>query len=249
MLLVAWVSFLTGLLLFVCAVVCSIFPSAIENKKTGAVPNSGEVLLGGILALMIGVGLAAFVVPERKAAAKAVVDQSSEAALVADAASAVSTSAAQAAPYASFGITPNQFRTEYNRRASSDYELAELKIGRDHGYEGYAGYDGFKQVVGPNVGITGRVNEVDGSLAELIANVAPNESGMTVKYFAVLGAMAAALDPAMSSPENLEKLTGIILRALEQRKEHKVFEHAIGKLRYSASASETTGLWLVINPR
>ncbi|KVW39828.1 hypothetical protein [Burkholderia ubonensis] len=246
MLLVAWVLFLTGLLLFVCAVVCSIFPSAIENRKTGAVPNSGEVLLGGILALMIGVGLAAFVVPERKVAAKAVVDQSSEAALAADAASAVKPSAA---PYASLGMTPNQFRAEYNRRASSDYELAELKIGRDHGYEGYAGYDGFKQVVGPNVGITGRVNEVDGSLAELIANVAPNESGMTVKYFAVLGAMAAALDPAMSSPENLEKLTGIILRALEQRKEHKVFEHAIGKLRYSASASETTGLWLVISPR
>ncbi|OMG72676.1 hypothetical protein [Burkholderia ubonensis] len=246
MLLVAWVLFLTGLLLFVCAVVCSIFPSAIENKKTGAVPNSGEVLLGGMLALMIGVGLAAFVVPERKVAAKAVVDQSSEAALAADAASAVKPSAA---PYASLGMTPNQFRAEYNRRASSDYELAELKIGRDHGYEGYAGYDGFKQVVGPNVGITGRVNEVDGSLAELIANVAPNESGMTVKYFAVLGAMAAALDPAMSSPENLEKLTGIILRALEQRKQHKVFEHAIGKLRYSASASETTGLWLVISPR
>ncbi|AYZ61825.1 hypothetical protein EGY31_00230 [Burkholderia multivorans] len=249
MLLVAWVSFLTGLLLFVCAVIGSIFPSAIENKRTGAVPNRGEVLLGGMLALMIGVGLAAFVVPERKAAAKAVVDQSSEAISVADLASVASTATVEPDPRESLGITPKQFRAEYNRRASSDYELAELKIGRDHGYKGYAGYDGFKQAVGPNVGIVGRVNEVDGTLGELIVNVAPNESGMTVKYFAVLGAMAVALDPAMSSQENTEKLTGIILRALEQRKQPKMFQRAIGKLRYAVTATEVTGLWLVIGQR
>ncbi|MXN86367.1 hypothetical protein GR165_31070 [Burkholderia sp. 4812] len=222
---------MTGLLFFVSGVVGSFRPSLFKNMKTGEVPNGGELLLAGMIVLMGTVALAAIVVPERKEAAKAVVGQSSE------------------APRASLGMTPKQFRTEYNRRASDDYQLGELKIGRDHGYEGYAGYDGFKQAVGPNVGVAGRVNEVDGSLVELVANVVPNESGMTVKYFAVLGAMAVALDPAMSSQENMEKLTHIIWRALEQRKKHEVFEDAIGKLRYSASASEVTGLWLVISPR
>ncbi|MGZ2748047.1 hypothetical protein [Burkholderia stagnalis] len=246
MLYVAWMLSLTGLLFFVCGVIGSFRPSLFKNAKSGEVPNGGELLFGAMIALMGAVALAAIVVPERKEAAQAVVDRSSAAISVTDAASSVSTSTRQRA---SLGVTPKQFRTEYNRRASDDYQLAELKIGRDHGYEGYAGYDGFKQAVGPNVGVAGRVNEVDGSLVELVANIVPNESGMTVKYFAVLGAMAVALDPAMSSQENMEKLTRIIWRALEQRKKHEVFEDAIGKLRYSASASEVTGLWLVISPR
>ncbi|WP_431822860.1 hypothetical protein [Burkholderia sp. F1] len=206
-------------------------------------PNSGELLLGGILALLIGVGLAAFVVPERKEAAKAVVDQSSESVPVADAASAVSTSPAVGGARSDFGITPEQFRTAYNRLVSSGYELATLEIIHD------IRLDRMTERVGPDVVLIGVIDTGNELLRDLAVNVENNASGITEKNMAVLVAVAQAADPATSAQVHVETLASMAALALEQRSPGKVIRRTAGNLDCSAYATSDGTVYFQFYPR
>ncbi len=233
---VALILGLVSPLFIVVAVVGLIRPSLFKNKKTGAVPRRALLFFGGIAAAMLTVILAATIFPEQDDATKASRHRSREVA-----------SAAAAAPRVSLEITPEEFRRKYNRGLSSantDYALSEFEIVHD------TVYDGFQQSVGRSIELAGTINKADGSLRELMIQIGNDDPAVMLKALSALVGIAAAVNPdATASKDDTETVVSMVQLALESRKESKAIERSVGKLHYSAVASDAGGVLFGISPR
>jgi len=230
-----------SLLFIVVAMIGLIWPSFFRNK-TGAVPKRAPLFFGGILAAILTVIVAALVHPGQDDAGKAADHDVEDVAV--DAASSPGTAAA---PRLTLDLTPQQFRSNYNRRVSTaggKDTLAEIELVHD------TVYDGFQQSVGRNLKLAGVVNKSDGTLRELVIHIGVDEPGMMLKSVATLVTIAAAVKPAATAEhDDTETVVKVIQLAMEGRKESKMIERSVGKLRYSAVANETDGLLFSISPR
>ncbi|RQR63962.1 hypothetical protein DIE18_07465 [Burkholderia sp. Bp9125] len=230
-----------GFLFVVMTVVGLIRPSKFADKKTGKVPTRTRVFVTLMSFAGMMVLLAAFIHPGEDDAAKAADHRSREVA------SSVSGSPPQAAPRVSLEITPEAFRRKYNRglsRANTDYTLSEFEIVHD------TVYDGFQQSVGRGIELAGTINKADGSLRELMIQIGNDEPAVMLKAVSALVGIAAAVNPdATASKDDTETVVNMIQLALESRKESKAIERSVGKLHYSAVASETGGVLFGISPR
>ncbi|KWE50485.1 hypothetical protein WL76_18830 [Burkholderia ubonensis] len=245
--------FISGVLNFVgflfvgMTVVGLIRPSILADKKTGKVPTRARVFVGCMSFSGIMVLLAAIIHPGQDDAAKATGRYSRAAASAAAAASSVAGSTTQAAPRVSLEITPEQFRRKYNRglsTANTHFALSEFEIVHD------TVYDGFQQSVGRGIELAGTINKADGSLRELMIQIGNDEPAVMLKAVSALVGIAAAVNPdATASKDDTETVVNMIQLAMESRKESKMIERSVGKLHYSAIASETGGLLFGISPR
>lgn len=225
-------------LFIVVAVVGLIRPSLFKNKKTGAVPKRATLFVGGIAAAMVTVTVGALILPKKDDATKAARDAT---------ASPVTGATAQAAQRMSLEITPEELRRKYNRglsKANANDALPEIEIVHD------TVYDGFQQSVGRGIELAGTINKADGSLRELMIQIGNDEPAVMLKAVSALVGIAAAVNPdATPSKDDTETVVNMIQLAMESRKESKAIERNVGKLHYSAVASETGGLLFGISPR
>ncbi|KVO58572.1 hypothetical protein [Burkholderia stagnalis] len=225
-------------LFIVVALVGLIRPSLFKNKKTGAVPKRATLFVGGIAAAMMTVTVGALILPKKDDATKAARHAT---------ASPVTGATAQAAPRVSLEITPEEFRRKYNRGlsgANTGYALPEFEIVHD------TVYDGFQQSVGRGIELAGTINKADGSLRELMIQIGNDEPAVMLKAVSALVGIAAAVNPdATASKDDTETVVNMIQLAMESRKESKTIERSVGKLHYSAVASDTGGLLFGISPR
>ncbi|KVN41545.1 hypothetical protein WJ63_24225 [Burkholderia pyrrocinia] len=230
-----------GFLFVVMTVVGLIRPSKFADKKTGKVPTRARVFVTLMSFAGIVVLLAAIVHAGEDDAAKAADHRSREAV------SSVSGSSTQAAPRVSLEITPEEFRRKYNRGLSSantDYALSEFEIVHD------TVYDGFQQSVGRSIELAGTINKADGSLRELMIQIGNDDPAVMLKALSALVGIAAAVNPdATASKDDTETVVSMVQLALESRKESKTIERSVGKLHYSAVASDTGGVLFGISPR
>ncbi|WP_262389999.1 hypothetical protein [Burkholderia arboris] len=230
-----------SLLFIVVALIGLIRPSFFRNK-TGAVPKRALLFFGGILAAMLTVIVAALIHPGQDGAGKAADHPAHDVAV-----DAASNPSAAAAPRLSLDLTPQQFRSKYNRsvsEAGGKDALAEIDLVHD------TVYDGFQQSVGRNLELAGVVNKSDGTLRELVIHIGVDEPGVMLKSVATLVTIAAAVNPAATAEhDDTKTIVNMIQLSMEGRKESKVIERSVGKLHYSAVSNETDGLLFSINPR
>ncbi|ALS60684.1 hypothetical protein [Pandoraea norimbergensis] len=243
-------SFLAGLfgvlsfLFLVVTLVGVIAPSLFKDKKSGEVPKRLHFLVGGVAGSVIAFVIAGALAPEKSPDSTSIASAEH---VVADAKaipSAVTTSKdVPQTPDKSLGMSPEEFRQGFNRivsKVSSDYKMAELDI------ESGNVNDVFKRSLGPGVALIGTVNKADGSLRELMVLIGGGANTDPAKTIAVLMAATQAANPTISAKENSSEVVEMTKVAVDNIKTGKPVERQVGRLAYTASASEATGLMFAI---
>lgn len=226
---------LLGLLFILVAVLGVVAPRIFKDKKTGEVPKRSHMLAGGAIAAVIAFVIAGVIAPAPEETPTAEPQQ------------AVAKSAPQSpAPAAkSLGMTPEEFRREFNRiinGVNKDYKLAEFDIEKGEVN------DTFTRALAGNVSLLGSVNKNDGSLKELMVMVGGGQEADVLKPVAVLLTASHAANPTVAKEENSKVVMAMLKQALANVEDGKAVERTVGKLNYTASASKLTGLMFVLSP-
>lgn len=148
-------------------------------------------------------------------------------------------------PQKSLGMTPEEFRRSFNsivRQINTDWELAKFDIEKGEVN------DIFGRMLSNNIGIIGSVNKADGSLREIMVMISGGaESSENMKAIAVLLAVSQSINRNTPKEENSKIISDMVRFAANNIKTGKSVERITGGLRYTASASEFTGLMFVIS--
>lgn len=142
-------------------------------------------------------------------------------------------------------MTPEEFRRSFNsivRQINTDWELAKFDIEKGEVN------DIFRRMLSNNIGIIGSVNKADGSLREIMVMISGGaESSENMKAIAVLLAVSQSINRNTPKEENSKIISDMVRFAANNIKTGKSVERITGGLRYTASASEFTGLMFVIS--
>lgn len=241
----AGVLILLSLVSFISAVVGVIAPSLFKNRKTGEVPKRVHLFVGGFVGSVVAMAIAGIVAPDK---APTSVDQKALAQTEKQPESASPPSAiapaAPATPDKSLGMTPEVFRKAFNTivaKIDRDNKLAEFDI------EQGDVRDAFRRTLGPSIALVGTVNKEDGSIRDLMVIAGGGDAHDTIKSIAVLLSATQAVNPDVPAKKNNSTVVEMVRFAMEHMKNPKPIERTVGKLDYTASASQATGLLFAIS--
>lgn len=239
---------LAGFLFLFVAVIGVIAPSVFKNKKTGEIPKRSHLLTGGLIASVVSFIIAGILAPDTENAVPMPAGASAtETATLANAAEeAPATSAPEGRSTKSLGVTPEEFRREFNNivvKVDAGYKVAKLDI------EEGAVNNIFKYSLGSNVALIGTVNKPDGLLKELMVIVAGGETAEdTLRPIVALLSASQALNPQIEKGQNSKAVMDMVKQALANINTGESVERTVGQLQYTASASKLTGLMFAIGP-
>lgn len=236
---------LLGLLFLLIAIIGVVAPSLFKNKKTGETPKRSELLIGGVVASVIAFVISGWLAPTTEPQ-KHSQDNDKVAKEAAEVREKIETAKpASSQPNKTLGISPEEFRRSYNQiiaKIDTDYKLAELDI------EQGEVNNTFKRMLSKNVGIIGSVNKSDGSLRELMVIMSGSNSPTdNLMSMSVILAATQALNTDIEKEKNSKVVMDMVKQAMDNIKTGKSVERKLGKLVYTASASEFTGLMFAIS--
>ncbi|WP_052723864.1 hypothetical protein [Paenibacillus wulumuqiensis] len=182
------------------------------------------------------------------AAAKEAADKKAAEAAQKAAAAAKAKAAKEAAAKAipgTIGMTPNQFRTAFNKSSAEvgmDLNLPQPTI------ESGPAQNTFQYMLSDNIAMTGTINKADGSVREimLLGQTAGSYEEST-NYLLIMGLIMKTVDPSATKEDNAAKMRklGLMDDNLELANLDK--KVIINDLRYSISYLEEIGLMFYVN--
>lgn len=237
---------LISLLFLLIAVIGVVAPSLFKNKKTGEIPKRRELLLGGIV-----VSFVAFIISGWLLSTEEPQKQGQENNKVAQAVTELTEQKnaiekkETSKPDKTLGVSPEEFRRSFNQiiaKVDTDYKMAELDI--EQGEVNNI----FKRKLSNSVGIIGAVNKSDGSLRDLMVIISGNESPTeNLKAIVIILSATQALNNNIDIEKNSKVVIDMVKEAMVHVKTGKSVERKLGKLTYTASASELIGLMFAIS--
>lgn len=231
-----------GLLMLVVALLGFALPALFKNKKTGEIPKRSQMLIGGFVAAMISFAISAVLMPGQKSE---VVSNSVAPAAAAAAATDSSGYTAEPKPQKSLGMKPEEFRRSFNSivgQIDTDWKLAEFDIEKGEVN------DTFKRMLSKNIGVIGAINKADGSLREIMVIASGSaDPAENLKAIAVILAVSQSINAVTPKEENSKVVSDMVQTALKNIKTGKPVENTVGNLKYTASASEFSGLMFVVS--
>lgn len=142
-------------------------------------------------------------------------------------------------------VTPEKFRTAFNKiisQINTNYKLAEFDI--DPGVVN----DTFNIMIGNNMSMVGSVNKKNKTLQGLVIIATlggtPNDSLRTLTVILV---STQVLNTTIEKSKNGQVVLDMVQAAISNIKSGKPEERRIGKLLYTASATEVAGLMFTIS--
>lgn len=231
MLILTGLAALIGLVFLLIAVLGLIAPALFRNRKTGDTPPRTHLLSGGLLAALIAFGVAGGLYPKAG-------DGAAAPAPVLDPAEAVQSGKG-------LGMTPEGFRKSFNAIAGEEdprYAIPRLTISSGEKN------DTFTHQFSRQAGIMGAVSKQDGSLeyVMLITSGSKTDNSENVRSLAMLLFAAQALNPTVPRDENNQAVIALVKEAVANISSPKPVSQRVGKLEYSATASDVTGLMFSI---
>ncbi len=148
-----------------------------------------------------------------------------------------------------FGITPDEFGSRLSAEAK-EVGLGDIAVGKFNLEEGSVN-DVFSEVISDAIAMNGTVDK-NGELKSVTFIMGQTDNGDTeiMNMMMMAGLSARAISPDQPKEQSAGALTEVVVEAMKQYGEsgEGKASKTVDNVKYSSTASETLGLWAVIEP-
>ncbi|MGL6147511.1 MAG: hypothetical protein ACRC1V_03440 [Plesiomonas sp.] len=153
---------------------------------------------------------------------------------------------AKPAPAVTFGLTPDAFKTKFNRiikKVDPAFTIKKFK------YNNGEVNDTVSYQFSNNAGIVGTIDKTSGKIKELMFIVGGTKSSDEIMLaIAVPVAMAQVVNADQDQSELGNSIVKLMTEALDNMDNGETVERQFGNVKYTAMASKTIGMMIAISP-